>query len=261
MRTLVISILGTLILISCKTNRKSSIIINNKRFEGTNISDTLYNGLVKEYDIKTNSLLSETEYLNNILNGRRKEYYSNAEVSSMSYYEMGKINGVVSIYDTNGVLIKKDRYYYDMRVGESIEYFNGNIADFSFYSFDRELLMTINYLNPINKMVTDFVDGFFFIKKDLFSDVNVNGISDMKREFFLYTPNPPKYNFRYSLVTTDSLYKRINIVKEFDANKPWSKFSIENFNKLGAGLNYKIMLKVYDSIAGGDITMYKMLKY
>jgi hypothetical protein len=71
---------------------------------------------------------------------------------------------------------------------------------------------------------------------------------------------PSSRNSGDSLVTTDSLYKQINIVREFDPNKPWSKFSIENFNKLDVGLNYKIMLKVYDSIAGGDITMYKTLQ-
>jgi antitoxin component YwqK of YwqJK toxin-antitoxin module len=260
MKILALTVLAILILASCKKSRKNPIIINNKRIEGIITADTLYNGLIKEYDVKTNKLLSETEYLNGVLNGNRIEYYSNAKISSMSQYDMGKINGVVSIYDTNGLLVKKDRFYYDMRVGESIEYFRGSVADFSFYSFDRELLMTINYLSPVKKRITDFVDGFFFIKEDVFSEVTVNGISDKKKEFFLYIPNPPEYNFRYSLVLTDSLYHQIKVVKELNAEtEPWVRFTTDLSDKRSDKLSHAIRLLISDSIAGGDITMFKKL--
>lgn len=246
--------------IGCDKNSQKSIVLNKERVEGDISKDTVFNGEIKFYDLKTNKLVSKCNYINGKLFGDRKDYYLNGNLSLHSFYEGGKLLGSSNIYNTSGILEKKEYYYYDIQVGESISYKKGEIAEYYFYSLDGSLLFWLNYDSINGKRITDLQSNYFFIKDKEYSEVVADGNRTRAKEFFIYTPNPPKYNFKYSLVTTDSTFKKINIIREFDGNKPWSEFNIENFDKPNRNLEYAIKLSIYDSIAGGDIIMYKKLK-
>lgn len=248
--------------IGCYKNNPKSIVINNERAEGNISRDSVFNGLIKFYDIKTNKLVSECNYINGAIEGERKDYYLNGKLSARTYYKGGRLFGSSYIYDTSGMLEKKEHYYYDIRVGESIKFKEGKLSEFYFYSLDGVLLFSIKYDSISTKRITDFQSDFFFIRDREYSSVVADeGTTRIKaKEFFLYTPNPPNYNFRYSLVKVDSLYKDDNTIQEFDGNVPWSAFDIEDFYTSRTNLKYAIKLVIYDSIAGGDITIYRRLE-
>jgi hypothetical protein len=78
-------------------------------------------------------------------------------------------------------------------------------------------------------------------------------------ELFLYTPNPPKFDFRYSLVLIDSSYKVLLVLKEFDNTLPWSAFDLTK-NLETANAKLAIKLRIEDSINDQKMTFWKTLR-
>ncbi len=78
-------------------------------------------------------------------------------------------------------------------------------------------------------------------------------------ELFLYTPNPPKFDFRYSLVLIDSNYKVLSVLKEFDNKVPWSRFDYKG-DLAQVNTKLAVRLKIQDSINNKKIEMYKKVK-
>jgi hypothetical protein len=84
--------------------------------------------------------------------------------------------------------------------------------------------------------------AFSFFKRD-FAEFSSSKVDNRKIEYFIYTPNPPFYNFRYSLVKTDSMYDEVDEINNFDQDTPWSVFSLEDSLSILKNKGYALRLK------------------
>lgn len=253
------SFLIVLLSIACKTQKTREIIIGDEKIQGIIGKDSVFNGLIRFYDKTTNRLKAEANYLKGKLNGEMNEYYKNGFLSTKSNYENDKVIGPTIIYDERGNKIKSENYYYDIQVGESIKYENEKVATYHFFSFSGESLFSINYDASRKARITDIQTNYFFLNKREYADVSFDGIGPHYEEIFIYTPNPPLYNFRYSLVMVDPQFSQVKLVREFNNMKPWTVFTIDANSKMDKDMSYAIKLVINDSISGGDVVMYKRL--
>ncbi|MBA4197670.1 MAG: hypothetical protein C0459_08970 [Chitinophaga sp.] len=248
-----------LLSINCKVAKKRSMILNGERVEGNINNDTIYNGLIKFYNLENNSLISECNYVNGILEGERKDYYKNGVVSTILNYSQGKSNGYVSTYDYNGNIKTKAFYYYGIQVGGITDYRENKVQNYKFYSLDRDLLVNINYDSIKTKEITDLQKGYFFYRKSKASSVFLEGEIPIGDEYFIYTPNPPNYNFRYSIVLLDKNSKITDTLEDFDMTKPWSRFQMDN-DLIASDNKVAIKLTMNDLVSQEKINMLKFLK-
>ena len=129
--------------------QKLKIIIYNKHLQkklDVNIEDYkkisgIYkeggkNGKGKEYNILTNIMIFEGEYLNGHIKGKGKEYYSDGELKFEGEYLNGQRNG------------KGKEYYFDGKLKFEGEYLNGqrNGKGKEYYYFDGKLKFEGAYL-------------------------------------------------------------------------------------------------------------------
>jgi antitoxin component YwqK of YwqJK toxin-antitoxin module len=77
-------------------------------------------------------------------------------------YDNGKINGEVKIFDSTGGLLETQNLYYDLRVGQSIEYKQGRINQYYFYSLENKELLHIDYDSIQGKKIEQLNDTSFF---------------------------------------------------------------------------------------------------
>lgn len=254
----VISVSCILFIVGCKEKNKirSIILKDSTRAEGIISKDSIYEGLIRFYDTRTNRLIMECNYKNGIEYGNAKEFYPNGHIAAEYSYENGKLIGFAYFYDTSSKLISKQFTYFDIRAGSSVNYTNGKVKSYWFYSLDNEALFNLTYDSLIRKKITELHSDFFFYHFKDYTEIANTSLRNKRKEYFLYTPNPPNYDFRYSLVLIDSSYKVHSELKNFDGNSPWSTFTVdESVNKIPA-----IRLTISDSISGGDIIMFKVLK-
>ncbi len=250
------------IITSCSHNNTNSINIgNNLRAEGNiSLKDTQFSGLIKFFDRNTNLLVEECNYTNGKKNGQCVYYNHNGNIGAKQYYENDVLNGFSLLYDSVGNIVQKNFYFYGIRVGNCIDYHNNKDSVYRFYSLDNNMLLYITYDSlSRSKKITEITDGFFFFFKRDFAEFSSSKVDNRKTEYFIYTPNPPIYNFRYSLVIADSIYDEVDEINNFEQNTPWSVFYLEDSLSNLKNKGYALRLKVSDSINGGDITMYKWL--
>jgi antitoxin component YwqK of YwqJK toxin-antitoxin module len=251
---------SVLFLIACNNNKERILSINDTiNAQGHFIieRDTIYQGLIKFYDKRNGKLIQQANYLNGIEDGKRTDYYKNGEIAAVTDYSHGHINGESKAYDENGRLTLLMNFYYDLQVGPVMTYANDSLVAYSFHSFEGEPLMFLEYDSLIYKPITKMVTDFFFFKKRNLIEVFDYGVKEQKSEYFVYTPHPPKYNFRYSLVIIDDNYKEEKTIQSLNNKTSWSNFSLTE--SLESTNHYALKLLIFDSIVGGDITMLKKL--
>ncbi len=243
----------TLILCSCKSNRK--IIIRNLIFEGNISDDTIYNGLINEYDANTKVLLAKSNYINGELEGERITYNKTGSILTREYYKNNKLNEDQFFYNNSGNIKAKQYYYYDLKVGPSIEYVDGNVAYFSYSSLDNKILFSLNYDSLKFKRIIDLVkDYFFFYQNSYVVDIDSN---KKDNEVFLYLIHPPKFDFAYSIVHVDSAYNYLSTVHNIASHKKWYTFPIDDEPDFATHI--AVRLVIYDSIRREKFTMFKKL--
>ena len=84
----------------------------------------------KEYDFYNDSLLYEGEYLNELKNGKGKEYYPNGQLKFEGEYLKGKRNGEGREYDYGG-LIFEGNYINDIKEGVGKEFYSKGVSLFN----------------------------------------------------------------------------------------------------------------------------------
>ena len=210
---------------SCNGNHhQRQIYIDNYKVVGDITSDSIYNGNIKFYDSATGKLIQEAEYKNGLLNGKRVNYWNNDKIFSILNYENGKNIGYNYYFDSIGNLINKDYFYYDLKVGPSIKYSSGNPLVYNFYAFDNNLTYSLIYDSLKNHILIDFKKTFFHIIKYDAVDYFDGNKHSVGLDYCIYLLNPPKYNFNYDLVLTDSEYKIIKVIDKLDSNYPFCFF-------------------------------------
>lgn len=245
----------------CKQDRIKTMNIDNEtRVEGNISDDTIYNGQIKFYSIKTNKLTRECNYKNGIENGECILYHSTGKIAFKYNLENGKVNGYAYAFDENGNLLSKDFHYYDIRTGSSDEYIKEKITNYYFYSLDGNLLFFIDYDSSQKKKITDLQSDYFFYHTTKYQEFTNSLNKNEQQEYFLYLPNPTGYNFRYSLVIIDNSFNVLSKIQTFDNNFPWSKFTLHDDSIMNKNEKIALRLIINDSISNGDITMFKILK-
>ena len=239
-------IICLLILSSCFSLDKKLKRYDNGEYivEGYFDNDTNYNGLVKYYDPVDNSLVYESYFVNNSLEGISTRYHKNGKKEHELPFEKDKVNGWKRYYDTLGQLESEHYVYYDLSCGPTIYYSNGELSEYYFYSLERDLLFYLDYDSIGNKNIKDLQDEFFYYYVE---DFRSNSRENYKVEpgCFLYLPSPPGYEFKYSLCMIDENNKVVKTVEEFDNTNIWYQFDIE-LSKLKRGTRYALRLQVKD---------------
>jgi hypothetical protein len=144
-------------------------------------------------------------------------------------------------------------------VGNNINFLNDRPNKYYFYSLDDDILFYLNYDSIKGKRLIDLQSNYFFFRKSDYELTGENEYQTKGMELFLYTPNPPKFDFRYSLVLIDSSYKVLLVLKEFDNTLPWSAFDLTK-NLETANAKLAIKLRIEDSINDQKMTFWKKLR-
>jgi hypothetical protein len=197
-------------------------------------------------------------YKAGVLDGKKTDYYANGKIHSHLYYENGKINGETKIYDSSGNISETQTIYFDLRVGPSIEYKSNQISQYYFYSLENKELLHIDYDSIQRKKIEQLNDTRFFFWH--LNDYNTSESPLPKTELFLYLPNPPKLNFKYSLCIVDNKYNIKQTTKEFAPNKSWETITLD-YSVLKSGESFAIRLTIDNEFDNDDriANMFKRL--
>jgi hypothetical protein len=90
------------------------------------------------------------------------------------------------------------------------------------------------------------------------NDFSTTEFTKPEAELFLYLPNPPKLNFKYSLCIIDNKYDIKQTVKEFATNISWDTVNLE-YSILKTNESFAIKLTVDND--DKPAVMFKRLKY
>lgn len=246
-----------LIFASCTNKQRVMNIDKDTQAEGNITNDTMYEGLIKFYNRHSGKLISTSTYSNGKLNGENIEYNESGSIISKVFYNDGLQNGLATIYDEKGKKINEYFSFFGLKAGDDILYANDKPSVYNFYSFDSKKLMSIYYDSIGVKSIPDIQQGFFFYTKRTFL-VRKNSSEVKQAELFLYTPNPPNYEFRYSLVLIDEKYNIKSELKKFSISDRWAvvdlDFAISTNDKLA------IKLEIQDPNIAKQIVMFKVIE-
>jgi hypothetical protein len=251
--------LAIIALVSCRPNLDKAMIMNNGlRAEGKISADSVFDGAIKFYDVNTNKLVEETEYDRGVRNGHDIVYFPQGTVAVRSFYKDGKENGSSYIYNEKEQLTTEYFFYYGIRMGNNVRYSNGAASKYWFYSLDDSVLFYFDYDSIKGKRVPDLQPHFFFYHVQQFNTIDKPDSLSRNSEYFIYTPNPPRLDFKYDLVLVDSSRNVLSILKEFSKTQPWSVFDlsnkVESSNKKTA-----LRLQIFDSINNSKMWSLKLL--
>lgn len=226
--------------------------------EGRISPDTVFDGPIKFYDATSNQLIERGNYMNGIKIGMDTIYNKNGTIASKADFADGKQNGYSFHFDSNGNLVQKSYNYYGLNVGSSVNYIKDSVKEYYFYDFDENVLVYLNYDSIKGKRIGDIQPKLFFFRETYYQSYNNHGVG--LKSFFVYTPNPPKFDFKYSVILVDSSFKVLSVLTQCDNRRPWS---IVNVDTKSAGPNQKfaVRLTIRDSINNKDMVAFKVLKF
>lgn len=238
------------LLLACKQSSTKNqsikrIIIDDVIAEGDISPDSVFNGLIKFYDTASKKLVIEAIYKEGKLNGRRTDYYLNGKIKGIGYYDHGKQNGTYSKFDTSGQLTSKQDFYYELRVGNNLEYVNGLVKSYYFTSFENEELFAVDYDSLINKTISSINDNsFYFFRINDVASITTTDNWHERKEGFIYLVNPPEFNFQYDLCVINPKDSILRVDKTFNMAKTWDTFYLD-FQTLKENERYCLRLS-YD---------------
>ena len=243
---------------SCDSKKIKRVKVDDIIAEGNISKDTIYNGIIKFYDTATKQLVQTANYKEGILDGDRIDYYTTGKRKLQLHYQNGKINGEVKIFDSTGEVFQTQNIYFDLRVGPSIEYKNKQVGKYYFYSLENKELVHINYDSVKGKRIEQLNDTSFFFWH--YNDYSTIESSKPKTDLFIYLPNPPMFNFQYSLCIITNKYDTRHTIKEFTQNKSWEVINLD-YSMLRADESFAIKLTVDNEFDNDDgiATMFKRL--
>ena len=253
-------VLTSIIFCSCRhASVKSMIIEPGIRAEGMMIKDSIFDGIVKYYSTDNNKLLKLMSYTQGVIEGPCVEFYPSGRILTKYSISNNELNGKSFIYDEKGNIMYEDFYYFGLRVGGSKNFENNLLKSYSFYSLDNKLLFRIDYDSIKYKKISQLESKFFFFNKSSYRIIDSLNFSRSKNECFLYLPNPPKFNFEYSLVLIDSLYHVKRELRKISNYLPWEVFEIPDISGEGNS-NIAIQLIIKDTnMVVGDAYLLKKI--
>ncbi|NCI45800.1 toxin-antitoxin system YwqK family antitoxin [Sediminibacterium soli] len=256
LKSIFLLVIITGVFLACSDRVKTVIIDNETRAEGNISEDSIFNGLIRFFNLKSGKLETVANYSDNKLNGERIEYNSNGTILSRSFYEKGRQNGAVDVYNEKGMRVNSYFMYFDLKVGDDISYRNSVPFLYNFYSFDGKRLFNINYDSLGNRKISDVQSDYFFYNKRTFL-ITKYSTNERRSEIFIYLPNPPGYNFRYSIVTVDDKYQILSEIEKLDGVNRWEIFEV---NESPSPHHLAIKLEIDDPNVAGRTTMFKIIE-
>lgn len=154
--------------------------------------------------------------------------------------------GVVNEIGLCRKLALKQNFYFDLVVGPTTRYKNGDFKKYEFFSLDEEVLFHIDYDTVDSKSIEELNNGKFMFWH--LSKYSISG-SDSLTDLFIYLPNPPKIKFTYSLCITDEKFTSVQIIKEFNSENVWETVGL-NFSQLKENQRFAIRLKTETPFTG-----------
>ncbi len=183
-------------LANCKNNNIQRKIINGEIVEGYFINDSLLHGEVKFFNLG-NSLVNKS-----LFSLGRKEGYSinfdvRGKVADSFNFSNGLFNGYQYSFDPNGEKKYVSYSYFGITCGPAIFYNKGIISRYLFLDLHKKPIVDVKYNNAgipekIEKFSTDTrVSPYLLLGKKV-------------SNLFIYTPDVPGLNIKYSVGITDS---------------------------------------------------------
>lgn len=258
---LLLFVLSFCLLASCESSTIQSVDLGDGILaKGRIARDTVFDGTIKFYDTKSNVLVEEGNYVNGKKIGTDIFYYKNGTVQSKAEFADGKQNGYSFNYDSSGKLVQKSYNYYGLNVGGSANYLNDSIKEYYFYDLDENVLMYLEYDSIRGKQLGKIQPNLFFFHDSHYQNYDSHGTLHTSRSYFVYTPNPPKFDFKYSFVAIDSSYKVLSVLSEISNNQPWSIINID-WKPEYPHQQLALRLKVRDSINNVNMTAFKVMRF
>lgn len=204
---------------SCGQSGKRKIKVDDYIVEGDISEDSVYNGMIKFYDSK-GVLVQEALYTNDTLKGHLADYYPSGKIKFTCNYDDGEISGDMVFYDSTGKIKWKQYRYHGLWVGPSLDYDSGKLSRYRFQSFNEDLLMEISYKKIGDKPLEALNDtNFFFWHINTFNSTFKPDVD--KQELFIFLPDPPGFDFKYSLCIVNKKYEVSEVIKEWSKDKYW----------------------------------------
>ncbi len=246
---------------SCQSNKVRSMNLGDgTRAEGRIDADTTFDGVIKFYDATTNQLIEEGSYIKGIQNGSDIIYNKNGTIAWKANFADNQQNGYFYHFDSSGNLVQKGYSYYGLNVGGNITYIGDSAKEYYFYDLDEKLLMYIDYDSIKGKQFGSTHPILFFFHENHNQPYDSHGNVHSSRSYFVYTPNPPKFDFKYSFVAVDSSFKVLSVLNEIGNKQPWSIINID-WKPERPNQQLALRLKVRDSINSVDMIAFRVLKF
>ena len=228
--------------------------------EGRISPDTVFDGPIKFYDAKSNQLIEKGNYVNGTKSGTDTIFNKNGTIASKANFSDGKQNGYSFHFDSNGSLVQKSYNYYGLNVGASINYVNDSVKEYYFYDLDENVLVYLNYDSIKGKRIGDIQPKLFFFRETYYQSYDIHGTSETLKSFYIYTPNPPKFDFKYNFVLVDSSFKVLSVLTQCDNRRPWSIVNVDT-KSTGPNQKFAVQLIIRDSINNKDMIAFRVLRF
>src|ERR1017187_49829 len=230
-----------LLVFSCKikNNNKNVKITKTDKvtYEGKLIADSLFDGLVKDYDSSGNYFGYST-FKYGIKEGVEVRYFKNGRISDSSFYHNDMRNGFAYKSNDNGNLLYKSYYLNDIPIGHLFEYDSfGNITHYSFLNFEHQIIFELFKINGIEYRKGEE------IQFNLFSEY------PSKNKFlFLYLFASPFTPRHYEIGIIDSGNKIISSKRIVSSECYYE----QELTTLSKGYKYAVILHTYNSFKKRD---------
>ena len=241
---------------SCAINQKRKIVVNDSIEEGNLSLDKDSNGRIKFYDTSTNKLVGEENYSKGILHGPSIDYYLNGKIRAEGNFRDGKKHGTAKFFDSTGVLLSEQFYYYGIVTGPATDFKEGQPFEYYFSSLDNRPLFYLNYDSIIGKSIEKVRNGFIYFNVYKKADIYLH--ENERTEYLLYLINPPKFRFTYSLCIIKDNFQIVKEIQQFDNSKTWDSFEIDD-NELKLNEKFAIRLMIDDDINQRSVEMFKKI--
>ena len=254
MKTVPPILIALVLFYSCSGKKTRRMLFDDEYAEGNISKDSIFNGLIRFYDTATNKLTKEAYYRNDTLDGKRTDYYSNGRINYQGFYKDGLAHGIAQFYDSAGVLTQEQSMYYGLKVGPIVIYENDSLSSFTFNDLNNNTLVLFDYDTIQNKAIQKINDNDWFFWHFIY---HVDAV-----DLFVYTPYPPRFNFKYSLVIMNDQFEVSEVIEEFDPSKPFTITALD-FGRLEEAQYYGLRIEFDNEFdnTSQPAYMFKKLEY
>lgn len=237
--------------IGCHKRKESIKIVklNDDLFaKGKSITDSVFHGEVLYYN-KAGVLITRANFSKNKLDGSSIDYYPDGSIKDSMFYIDDKSNGFRYKWDKEGKVSYFHYSYFNISVGPIAFFASGIPEEYSFSSFDRDVLFVAKYDSLGLKHFSGNILNFktMYLTRD----------DEEKMELLLYLLNPPLINIKYSLIDVNLESKFQKEIYTFNNNQVFIDTLLPILEK---GHNYYLQADYVDLKTGKKNSYFQNIK-